>query len=353
MLKTKEGSIISSKSVAAIKVPENSTFPLDECTSENKQDKTRNSEKSSATNKSNEKRTIKSSTDLKSTDVSKACSSVESNNRSEKDNLSINNRTHTSTVQNATDKKLTIHEEKNLKKIASESGKIISTTCEPNKLHNVDSNSPSIDCANIKSKQLSTTASVSNNDNLGKKMIEKHIENNSLKHLHVELITCSPDNADLNLQSDNSSYKDIIIVHKSKNKNPESVNVTESESASNKSKFTENRTKQENISLIQNQDNSSNVKDNTEVTNKDRDANKSVIQTIDINNLKSQNILIIPSDVDNNDKGTKSTDTIVPRKKRIRKTINTVQEHAEEDKQGRKYLTSEAKVTFHPFLIKG
>lgn len=341
-LKTKKKSIVSSKSVAAIKAPENSTLSLDEYTFENKQiqDNIHNSENISVTaNESNEKYTFDSSKDLEITDVNNACSSAVSKERTKlENNLFISNHTHISHDQNA---ELIIHKEENIKEAANDNKKIISiNNCELNKLDNVDNNISSINSANVKSEKLSTTTTVSNNndENLGNKIVDKHIKNNnhSLKRSYVELNN-DPDYVDLDNSKDLSSCKDTI-AHKSKNKNPESVNVTENKSVL---KFAE---KVPNISLIQNQNNSFNIKDNAEVTNKDRDVNKSVIQTID-NNLILQNVLLIPSNADNfnNEKGTKNVDSIVPRRKRIKKTIDTVQDRSEEDGQGRKYLTSKAK----------
>lgn len=343
-LEMKKKSIISSKSVAAIKVPENSTLSSDKYTFENKQDNIHNSENTSATaNKSNEKCTFESRKDLEITDVNNECSSAVSKEHTKlENNLSINN-THVSHDRNA---ELTIHKEENLKEAANDSKKIISiNNCELNKLDNVDNNISSINFANLKSEKLSTTATVSNSkdENLGNKIVDKHIKNNhSLKRSYVEL---NNEPEDLGNSKD-LSCKDTV-THKSKKKNPESVNVTENKNALNISKFAE---KTPNTSMIQNQNNPSNIKDNTEVTNENRDVNKSVIQTID-NNLILQKILIVPSDTDNsnNEKGTKNVDTVVPRRKRIKKTNDTVQDRSGEDEQGRKYLTSK---TFHQFLIK-
>ncbi|XP_071632590.1 uncharacterized protein Wde isoform X2 [Temnothorax longispinosus] len=319
---------------------EHDTAPLDEYTSENKQvqDNIRKSENTSATaNEFNEKCTFKSSKDLKITDVSNACPIVvlKGHTAIENDKLSINNHTHTSNVRNA---ELTTHSEENLKEASSDSNKIISTNCEQNKLDSVDSNIPSVDSANIKickSEKLVTNVIVSNNndDNLEDKIVDKHIKNNShsLKSSHVELNN-GPDYVDL-VNSGNSkdslSYIDTI-AHKNKNKNSEPMDVTESKSVSNISKFTEKVT---NISLIQDQNISSNVKDNAEVT-EDRNVDKFVTQTID-NNLLLTNILLVPSDVDNfnSENGMKNVDTVIPRNKRIKKTINTVQDRTEEDKQ--------------------
>lgn len=322
---------------------------LDECTPEDKriQDNMRNSGNTSATiNEFNEKCTFKSSKDLKII-KSNACSSTVSKEHTklENDNLSKNNCTHTSNVQNA---KLITHNDENLKE-ASDSKKIISTnTCELNKSDNVDSNISSTDFANVKtckSEKLPTTATVSNSndDNLGNKMVDKCIKNSnhSLKLSPVEFNNDSNyvDLVKLDTSKDSSFHKDTI-AHKSKNKNPELMDVTESKSASNISKFTEKVT---NTLLIQNQNNSCNVKDNAEVTNEDRGGNKSVTQIVD-NNLILQNILLVSSNVDtNNENETKNVDTVVPRRKRIKQTINTIQDRAEEDKQGRKYLTSKVK----------
>lgn len=350
-LEMKKKSIISSKSVAAIKVPENSTLSLDEYAFENKQDNIHNSENTSATaNESNEKCTYKSRKDLEITDVNNVCSSAVSKEHTKlENNLFIKNHTHINHDQN---EELTIHKEENLKEAANDDKKIISiNNYELNKLGNVDHNISSINFTNIKSEKLSTTATVSNSndENLENKIVDKHIKNNhSLKRSYVELNNDS-DYEDLGNFKDLSSCKDTV-THKSKKKNSESVNVTENKNALNISKFAE---KAPNTSLIQNQNNPSNIKDNTEVTNENRNVNKSVTQTID-NNLMLQNVLLVSSDADNsnNEKGTKNVDTVVPRRKRIKKTSDTVQDRSEEDKQGRKYLTSKAKYGISSVSVK-
>ncbi|XP_011061791.1 PREDICTED: activating transcription factor 7-interacting protein 1 isoform X3 [Acromyrmex echinatior] len=228
---------------------------------------------------------------------------------------------------------LTIHNEKNLKETASDNKETITTnTCELNKLDNVDSNKSSVD-SNIKiynGEKSSTTISNSNDDNLKDKIIEKHIKNDnqSSKCSYAESNVTS-DYMDLksgnsNDNNNSSSHKDII-AHKNKNNNLESVDITESK---NTSKITEKVT---NISLTQNQNNLSNIKDNAEVRNKDSDTNdKSVIETV--NNPLGQTLLLTLNDVNDsdNDNGTKNVDTVIPRRKRIKKIVDTVQDHAEE-----------------------
>lgn len=325
-------------------------MPLDEYTSKNKriQDNTYNAENTSAVvNESNEKCTLQFNKDLKITDISHARSSAvsEQHTKLENDNLSINSHTQTSNIRNA---ELTIHNEENLKETTSDSIEITSTSsCELNKLDNIDSNNP-IDSTNVKicnSEKLSTTATVSNSndENLEDKKVDKNIknDNHSLKCSQLELNNDS-DYVDL-VKSGNSndslSHKDTIS-HKNKNKNSELVDITENENALNILKITDKVT---NTSLIQNQNNSPNVKDNTEVTNKDHDINKPVMQTV--NNMSVlQSILLATSDVDdsNNENRTKIIDTVIPRRKRIKK-INTVQDRVEEDKQGRTYLISKVK----------
>lgn len=320
----KKRSIISSKSVAAVKAPENSTLSLDE--NKQKQDNVNNSENIGAiNNESNEKCTVKSSKDLEITDVSNVCSSAVLKEHTKlENNLSINNlstNTHISNVRNA--ELLTVHNEENLKEAASDSKKIISiNSCELNKLDNADNNILSINSANAKSEKISTNTIVSksNDDSLGNKMVDKRIKNNnSLKRSHVEL-NDNPNYVDLvksGNSKDSSSYKGII-AHKSKNKNSELVKVIENKSASNISKVTEKVT---NTSLIQNQNNSSNVKNSVEVTNEGHDTNNDT----NVNNS-------------NNESGTKNVDTVVPKRKRIKKIINTVPDRAGECEQGRKYL---------------
>ncbi|EGI70987.1 PREDICTED: activating transcription factor 7-interacting protein 1 isoform X1 [Acromyrmex echinatior] len=318
----------------AVKIPGKST--LDEYISENKQiqDSIYNLENTRATvNESSEKCTFTSSKDLKIIDIKNECSSItaEQHITSKNDNLSIiNNCTQTGNLRNAG---LTIHNEKNLKETASDNKETITTnTCELNKLDNVDSNKSSVD-SNIKiynGEKSSTTISNSNDDNLKDKIIEKHIKNDnqSSKCSYAESNVTS-DYMDLksgnsNDNNNSSSHKDII-AHKNKNNNLESVDITESK---NTSKITEKVT---NISLTQNQNNLSNIKDNAEVRNKDSDTNdKSVIETV--NNPLGQTLLLTLNDVNDsdNDNGTKNVDTVIPRRKRIKKIVDTVQDHAEE-----------------------
>lgn len=322
-------------------------MPLDEYTSKNKriQDNTENT--SAVVNESKEKCTLQSNKDTKIIDISHARSSAVSEQHTKlENNLSINNRTQTSNLRNA---ELTILSEKNVKETTSDSTEITSTSsCELDKLDNIDSNSP-IDSTNVKicnSEKLSTAATVSNNndDNLEDEIIDKNIksDNHSLKRSQLELNNDS-DYVDL-VKSSNSndslSHKNTIS-HKNKSKNSELVDITKNENALNILKFTEKVT---NTSLIQNQNNSSNVKDNTEVTNKDRDINKSIMQTINNVSVLQSMLLATSSDVDdsNNENGTKNIDTVIPRRKRVKKTIDTVQDHVE-DKQGRTYLISKIK----------
>jgi len=292
---------------------------------------------------SNEKCMFKSSKDLKITDVKNACSSAlsEQHITLENDNLSILNN-QTSNFRNA---ELTIHNEENLKKTVSDSIEIITTnTCELNKLDNVDSSSSSsVNSTNVKicnGEKLSTTVIVSNSNdnNLKDKIIGKHIKNDNYSLKCSYELNNGPDYMDLDKSgnsNDSSSHKDTVI-HERKNKNPEPI--IESKNASNIPKITEKMT---NTSLIQNQNNSSNVKVITEITNEDSDTNnKSANETV--NNPFLQTILLTLSDVSdsNNENGTKNID--ISRRKRIKKTIDTVQDLVGEDKQGRKYLTSKA-----------
>jgi len=336
-------------SVAAVKIPEKST--LGEYISENKQiqDSICNLENTRATvNESSEKCMFTSSKDLKITDIKNECSSTASEQHiiSKNDSLStINNCTQIGNLRNAG---LTIHNEENLKEIASDNKETITTnTCELNKL---DSNKSSVDSTNIKiynGEKLSTTTTISNSDdNLKDKIIEKYIKNGnqSSKCSYAESNVTS-DYVDLvksgNSNNNNSSSHKDIIAHKSKNNNLESVDITESKNTSNVSKITEKVT---NISLIQNQNNLSNIKDNAEVRDKNSDTNdKSVIETV--NNSLGQTLLLTLNDVNdsNNDNGTKNVDTVIPRRKRIKKTVDTVQDT--EEIQGRKYLT--LKIAFH------
>ncbi|XP_018371814.1 PREDICTED: putative uncharacterized protein DDB_G0282133 isoform X1 [Trachymyrmex cornetzi] len=323
----------------AVKFPEKSA--LGEYTPENKQiqDSIRNLENTRATvNESSEKCTFTPSKDLKITDIKNECSSTvfEQHITSKNDNLSIiNNCTQTGNLRNAG---LTIHNEENLKETASDSKETITTnTCELNKLDNVDSNKSSVDSTNIKiynDEKSSTTVSNSNDDNLKDKIIEKHIKNDhqfskcsypksNVTSDYVDLVKSGNSNDNNN----SSSYKDII-AHESKNNNLESVDITESKNTSNVSKIIEKVT---NISLIRNQNNLSNIKDNTEVRNKDSDINdKSVIETV--NSPLGQTLLLTLNDVNDsdNDNGTKNVDTVIPRRKRIKKTVDTIQDHAEE-----------------------
>ncbi|KAG5332122.1 MCAF1 protein, partial [Acromyrmex heyeri] len=320
----------------AVKIPGKSA--LDEYIPENKQiqDSIHNLENTRATvNESSEKCMFTSSKDLKITDIKNECSSIiaEQHITSKNDNLSIiNNCTQTGNLRNAG---LTIHNEKNLKETASDSKETITTNiCELNKLDNVDSNKSSVD-SNIKiyngeKSSTTTTISNSNDDNLKDKIIENIKNDNQSSKCSYAESNVTSDYMDLiksgnsNDNNNSSSHKDII-AHKSKNNNLESVDITESK---NTSKITEKVT---NISLIQNQNNLSNIKDNAEVRNKDSDTNdKSVIETV--NNPLGQTLLLTLNDVNDsdNDNGTKNVDTVIPRRKRIKKIVDTVQDHAEE-----------------------
>ncbi|KYN01023.1 Activating transcription factor 7-interacting protein 1 [Cyphomyrmex costatus] len=340
-----------------IKIPEKSA--LGEYASENEpiQDNTHNLENTRTTvSKSSEKCMFTSSKNLKITDVKNEYLSTESEQHItislKNDNLSvINNHIQTGNHRNAG---LTTHNEENLKETASDGKEIIAkNTCEPNKLDNVDNNR-SADSANIKiytDEKLSTitTISNSNDDNLKDEILEKPITNDnySLKCSYAESNVTS-DCVDLvktensNDNNNSSSHKDII-AHKSKNNNLQPVDITESKNASNISRIID---KVMNISLIQNQNNLSNIKDNAEVTNKDRDTNnKSVNETV--NNLLEQTVLLTRNDVNNsdNDNGIKNVNTvIIPRRKRIKKTVDRTQDHAEEiqeEKESEKRKTTE------------
>ncbi|XP_025990895.1 activating transcription factor 7-interacting protein 1 isoform X2 [Solenopsis invicta] len=326
----------------AINVPENSALPLDECTSENKQiqDSTHNSENTNAIiNESNEKCTLESNINLTITDVNDArfSAAIEQHTALENDNLFTNNRVQT----NVRDAELTIQNKENLKETANDSKEIMTTdSCElKNKVDiNIDSND-SRDSANVNisnSEKSSTITIISNNndDNLGDKIIDKDIkdDNHLLKRSQDDLNNGS-DCVDL-VKSDNSndslSHKDILL-HKSKNKNSEPANETEGKNVSNMSKVTDKLT---NTSLKQNQNNLSNVEDNMEVTIEDDDIDKSETTIVDKKSSVLQDILLSPISADNSNKsnnGTKNDQTVVSRKKRIRKTIDTVQNH--EDKQ--------------------
>ncbi|KYM78946.1 Activating transcription factor 7-interacting protein 1 [Atta colombica] len=329
----------------AVKIPEKST--LGECISENKQiqDSICNLENIRATvNEFSEKCTFTSSKDLKITDIKNECSSTASEQHiiSINDSLStINNCTQIGNLRNAG---LTIHNEENLKEIASDNKETITTnTCELNKLDNVDSNKSSLDSTNTKiynGEKLSTTTTISNSDdNLKDKIIEKYIKNGnqSSKCSYIESNVTS-DYVDLvksgNSNNNNSSSHKDIIAHKSKNNNLESVDITESKNTSNVLKITEKVT---NISL--NQNNLSNIKDNAEVKDKNSDTNdKSVIETV--NNSLGQTLLLTLNDVNDsdNDNETKNVDTVIPRRKRIKKTVDTVQdtEEIQEEKESRR-----------------
>ncbi|XP_011685743.1 PREDICTED: activating transcription factor 7-interacting protein 1 isoform X2 [Wasmannia auropunctata] len=327
-----------SKEHNTVKVPENSA--LDECTSKNErvQDSTHNSEKTGTTvSESNEKCMLKSSKDLKITDARNSCSNAisEKHTTLENDNLSIinkiNNRIQTSNLQNAA---VIICSEKNPKEISGDSKEII-TTCELNKLNNIESNSSFVHTYNVKicnGEKLSTSTIVSNNsdDSLIDKT-KKYSKNDdhSLKHTHAELN--DSDYVDL-IKSDNSndssSHKDTI-ARKSKKKKSEPVDKTESDNVSNTSKITEKVT---NTSAIQNQNKSPNVKNNAEVTSKDRDVNNKSVNDTAI--LRTFVLTLNDPNNPNNENGTKNVGTVVSRRKRT-KTIDKIQD-TEEDKQEEK-----------------
>ncbi|KAL6267572.1 hypothetical protein P5V15_000646 [Pogonomyrmex californicus] len=323
-----------------IAISENSALPLDEYISENEQiqDNIDNLENTNTNiNEFNEKFTFKSSKNSKIIEISDECSSIifEQHVELKNDTLLTNNHVQTNNPRNA---KLIIHTEENSKKATIDTKEIISTnTCELNNLENAGDNSVCIDSDNTticKSEKLSTTATVSdsNDDSLGNETDKKI--NRSLKNCSpVELIN-DLDYVDL-VKSGNSNdllfYKDTI-KHDNKNKNIEPMNVIENKNVSQISRFTEKKTSLS----VENQINLPNVKDNIKITSKNRDADKIIIENV--NNMPIlQNILLISSDVDsNNENGIKNVDTIIPRRKRYKKTIDTVQNCAEEDKQEKK-----------------
>ncbi|XP_011860511.1 PREDICTED: activating transcription factor 7-interacting protein 1 isoform X2 [Vollenhovia emeryi] len=318
-----------------VKALENSTLSLNEYTSESEriQDNTCNSENTNVTlDESNKDCAFNSSKDLKMTGVSNACSSgvLKEHAKLKSDDSCTQNCTHTSNVEP------TVHSEENLKEAASDSEKItLADTRELNKLDNVNSNVSSTDSTNAKIckvEKLFTTVIVSNSDD--DKLGDKHVKNNnhSLKRSQVDFNNPA-DYVNL-VKSDISKdlFKDTVTC-KSNNKTLELVDITEDKVESNISKFVENVT---NTSSIQNQSDSSSVKDNAEVTSEDRVANQSVTQTVD-NNLRLQNISLVSNDTDhsNNEKETSDVGAAVLRK-RIKRTTVTKQSGTEEDKQEEK-----------------
>lgn len=265
------------------------------------------------------------------------------------DNLSTKNHMQINNLQNA---EPIIHCNDDLKETISDNKEVnITNICELNKLDNVDSNSYVIDSAKIQVcniEKLSTLAIVSNSDddnNLSKKVIDKifNDDNNhhSVKFPFVE-ISNSQDSIDsIILDSDKldniASYKNYV-EHVSENKNSEHEDIIQSKNTSKIQPL------EKEINTLSNQDqnNLPSIKDRKEITNEDHDINKPVIQIINNNNSASalQRILL-DSNVKNSDNEIKSINAT--RRKRSKKTINTVEDCVEEDKQGRKYFTLEIK----------
>lgn len=221
------------------------------------------------------------------------------------------------------------------------------STCELNKLDKIDSNSPIIDSAKVQinnSERLFTLAIVSNNndDNSSDKVIDKALNDDnhhSVKCPFVEINNSldSTDSIKSSSFDDLASHKDV--KHKNKHRNSEHENITQNKNASKIQSVEKEKT----TLLVQNQNNSPSVKDSKEVTNEDDDINKPEMQIVN-NNSTLQKILLEPINVENSNNENKSinADIIAGRKKRSKKTINTVEDCVEKE-QGRKYFTSEVK----------
>lgn len=290
---------------------------------------------------STEKCTSKSNKDLEITAASIECSNAASEQHIAlgNDNLSTKNRIQINNLQNA---EPVIHSNDNLKETISDNKETNATnTCELNKLDNVDSNSPIIDSAKVqvyKSEKLSTLAIVANSDdnNLSEKVVDKifNDDNHSVKCPFVE-INNSQDPKD-SIKSDNlSSHKDYVEHVR---KTSEHKDIIQSKDTSKIQPVK----KESSTLLVQDQNNLLSIKDSKEITNEDRDINKSVMQIINNNSTSTlQRILLESIDVKNSDNEIKSINAT--RRKRSKKTINTIEVCVEEDKQGRKYFTLEVK----------
>ncbi|GAB1866139.1 Activating transcription factor 7-interacting protein 1 [Camponotus japonicus] len=327
---------LEQKNNSAIKTSQNSALFLDD-TSENKriQDNICNSENSSVTvSASTEKCTSKSNKDLEITAASVECSNAASEQHIAlgNDNLSTKNRIQINNLQNA---EPVIHSNDNLKETISDNKETNATnTCELNKLDNVDSNSPIIDSAKVqvyKSEKLSTLAIVANSDdnNLSEKVVDKifNDDNHSVKCPFVE-INNSQDPKD-SIKSDNLSFHKDYVEHVSKTSEHKDIIQSKDTSKIQPVK------KESSTLLVQDQNNLLSIKDSKEITNEDRDINKSVMQIINNNSTSTlQRILLESIDVKNSDNEIKSINAT--RRKRSKKTINTIEVCVEEDKQEKK-----------------
>ncbi|EFN64593.1 Activating transcription factor 7-interacting protein 1 [Camponotus floridanus] len=337
---------LEQKNNSAIKTSQNSTLFLDD-TSENKrkQDNICNSENSSMTvSTSTEKCTSNSNKDLEITVASIECSNAASEQHIAlgNDNLSTKNHIQINNLQNA---EPVTHSNDNLRETISDNKETNATnTCELNKLDNVDSNNLVIDSAKAqvyKSEKLSTFAIIANSDdnNLSEKVVDKTFndDNHSVKCSFVEINNSQdPKNSIKSENSDNSdllSHKDYV-EHVSKTSEHKDIIQSKDTSKIQPMK------KESSTLLIQDQNNLLSIKDRNkeeikkEIKNEDRNINESVTQIINNNSTSTLQRILESIDVKNSDNEIKSIN--VTRRKRSKKTINTVENCVEEDKQGKK-----------------
>jgi hypothetical protein len=329
---------------------ENSTLLSDKCTSKTDiiHNNIQNSEISNVTAiKYNERCNSKLNKELNITEILNVCSnaiSEEHITNLQNDNLSIN-----TLPNNLCNTEQTSYIENNLKEMISDCKEKNSTNiCILNKSNNIHNDSSVSNfikdkISNNEKLFIVTTGSSSNNDNLVDKIVKNVANNNhSTEYSTIVKINNKQDSVDL-IKADNinnSLHQQDSIEHKNKKGNLKDERIRQDKYISK----TKSMHKGMGTSLIQNQNNLSNVKGRKEIMNENHDINsvieinkntKSMLKTI----LLSSNMKNLNNENKIKNENQRNIDTIVPRRRRS-KRISAVQDCAtEEDKQGRKYFT--------------
>jgi len=259
------------------------------------------------------------------------------------DNLSIN-----ILPNNLCNTEQTNYIENNLKEMISDCKEKNSTNIcilnKSNNIHNDNSVSNFIKgkISNNEKLFIVTTDSNSNNDNLVDKIVKNVANNNrSTEYSTIVKINNEQDSVDL-IKADNindSLHRQNSIEYKNKKGNLKDEHIKQDKYISK----TKSMHKGMGTSLVQNQNNLSNVKGKKEIMNKNHDINSAI--EIDKSTKSMLKTILLSSNMKNlnNENKIKNqnqrNDTIVPRRRRS-KRISAVQDCAtEEDKQGRKYFT--------------
>lgn len=281
--------------------------------------------------------------DVNITEVDNVCiKKTSEENILKNDNLSIDNPTET----DSRNIELMNDNEVKIKEAVNECDKIDSAaTCNSNNLDTSDNkdhleNSVKVKICSDEESSRTTTISDKYDDNLtilSDNVVEKVI---ILKRQFTEIDNDhdSTDTIRSYSSDDNSSSFKYSNKCKSKMESLEHDDTTQDTSIRKMQSV-----QREIISeLTENQNNSSDVIDETEVKNKDRDINKSISKITD--NATSTNLpALVPINVKDDESETDNTDTIVQRRKRLKNSerldVSAVQDCIiEEDKQGREYF---------------